>query len=62
VTDFVPLYHPNELFVAAVLDGEVAAGHLLPVLGWVLGLLVTAFVAYGRTAGNGWFRSDGGTA
>lgn len=62
VTAFVPLYHPRELFVTAVLDGEVTAGHLLPAVGWVLGLLVIAFVAYGHTAGNGWLTSNGGTA
>jgi ABC-2 type transport system permease protein len=62
VTNFVPLYHPHELFVNAVLAGEVASGHLLPVLGWVLGLLVIAFVAYGHTAGNGWLTSNGGSA
>jgi len=62
ITDFVPLYHPRELFVTAVLDGEVASGHLLPALGWVFGLLAIAFVAYGHTAGNGWFTSNGGSA
>jgi len=62
VTDFVPLYHPRELFVTAVLDGGVASGHLLPALGWVFGLLTIAFVAYGHTAGNGWFTSNGGSA
>jgi len=62
VVDFVPLYHPSELFATAVLDGEVASVHLLPVVGWVLGLLVIAFVAYGRSAGNGWFTPNGGTA
>ncbi|WP_247729803.1 hypothetical protein [Halovivax limisalsi] len=62
VTGFVPLFHSHELFVNAVLDGEVASGHLLPALGWVLGLLVIAFVAYGHTAGNGWLTSNGGSA
>lgn len=62
VTDVVPLYHPHELFVAAVLDGDVASGHLLPTLGWVLGLLVVAFVAYGHTAGNGLLTANGGSA
>lgn len=62
VTDFVPLYHPHKLFVGAVLDGDVASGHLLPALAWVLGLLVVAFVAYGHTAGNGWLTSNGGSA
>lgn len=62
VTDFVPLYHSHELFVTAVLDGDVASGHLLPALGWVFGLLVIAFVACGRTVGNGWLTSNGGSA
>ncbi|MFB6361238.1 MAG: ABC transporter permease [Halobacteriales archaeon] len=52
-TDVVPLYHPHELFAAAVLDGELAVDHLLPILGWVSGLLVLAFAAYGRSTG-GW--------
>lgn len=62
VMDFAPLYHPHELFVTAVLEGAVASGHLLPALGWTLGLLVIAFVAYGNTAGNGWLTFDGGAA
>jgi hypothetical protein len=60
VTDFVPLYHPHELFVGAVLDGEIASGHLSPALGWVIGLLAVAFLAYGHTAGDGWLTTDGG--
>jgi ABC-2 type transport system permease protein len=62
VTDFVPLYHPHELFVGAVLDGGVASGHLPPALGWAVGLLVVAFVAYGRTADGGRLTADGGVA
>jgi len=62
IDTFVPLYHPHELFVTAVLDGDVASGHLLPTLGWVLGVLVIAFVAYGRAAGNGWLTSNGCSA
>lgn len=53
-TDLVPLYHPHELFATAVLDGDLAAGHVLPVLGWLAGLLVVAFLAYGRSTGDGW--------
>ena len=60
VTDFVPLYHPHELFVGAVLDGDIASGHLLPALGWAIGLLAIAFVAYGHTAGDGWLTATGG--
>jgi ABC-2 type transport system permease protein len=60
VTDFVPLYHPHELFVGAVLEGDIASGHLPPALGWVVGLVVIAFVAYGRTAGDGWLTARGG--
>jgi len=53
VTDFVPLYHPHELFSAAVLDGTVATEHLFPVLGWLLVLLGVAHVAYGHSTGEG---------
>lgn len=56
ITDVVPLYHPHELFVAAVLRGELAAEHLLPVIFWIGGLLVIAFLAYERSTGNGWTR------
>jgi hypothetical protein len=62
VTDFVPLYHPHELFASAVLDGETASGHLLPALAWVIGLFAIAFVAYGHTAGNGLLTLNGGSA
>jgi hypothetical protein len=62
VTDFVPLYHPQELFAGAVLDGTVATGHLTPALGWVVGLLVIAFVAYGYTTGDEWLTTNGGAA
>lgn len=54
VTDIVPLYHPHELFAAAVLDGDVADGHVLPVLAWIVGLVLVAFLAYGRSTGEGW--------
>lgn len=54
ITDALPLYHPHELFAAAVLDGTLAEGHLLPVIGWVVGLLLIAFLAYGRSTGDGW--------
>lgn len=53
ITDAVPLYHPHKLFVAAVLDGNLADGHLLPVIGWIVGLLLIAFLAYGRSTGDG---------
>lgn len=53
-TDLVPLYHPHELFAAAVLDGEFAAGHLPPALAWLAALLAVAFLAYGRSTGDGW--------
>lgn len=54
ITDVVPLYHPHELFVSAVLQGELATEHLLPVLGWIGGLLLVAFLAYGQSTGDGW--------
>ncbi|MFB6214964.1 MAG: hypothetical protein ABEI54_03750, partial [Candidatus Bipolaricaulia bacterium] len=54
ITDVVPLYHPHELFVSAVLRGELATEHLLPVLAWISGLLLVAFLAYGRSTGDGW--------
>lgn len=53
VTDVVPLYHPHELFLAATLDGQLAWGHLLPTLGWVVALTAVAFVAYTRATGDG---------
>jgi hypothetical protein len=53
VTDFVPLYHPHELFGAAVLDGTVATEHLLPVVGWLVALLGVAVVAYSHSTGEG---------
>lgn len=62
VTDFVPLYHPHELFATAVLDGMLADGHLVPSAGWVVGLLVVAFVAYGRVTGDARAASRGGSA
>jgi hypothetical protein len=52
VTDFVPLFHPHELFTAAVLDGDLATQHLVPTVGWILALLVVAFVAYDRVTGE----------
>jgi hypothetical protein len=51
VAEFAPLYHPHELFTAAVLDGELAAGHLVPTAAYVAVLLVAAFVAYTDVAG-----------
>jgi len=51
--EFAPLYHPHELFTAAVLEGELAAGHLAPTLAYVAVVLVAAFVAYTGVAGNG---------
>lgn len=53
-TDLVPLSHPQELFAAAVLDGEFADGHLLPVFAWVAVLLAVAFAAYDRSTGESW--------
>ena len=52
VTDFVPLYHPHELFSAAVLEGTLASEHLLPVAGWLVVLLAVAFLAYGHSTGE----------
>jgi hypothetical protein len=54
VTDFVPLYHPHELFAAAVLDGDLATEHVVPVLAWLAILLAVAFLAYGYSTGDGW--------
>lgn len=50
VTDLVPLYHPQRLFAAAVLDGDLATAHLAPALGWVAGLLAVAAVVSVRGA------------
>jgi hypothetical protein len=48
-----PLGHPHELFQAAVLRGELADGHLLPVVGWLAVLLVVAVVGYARATDGG---------
>ncbi len=62
VTDLVPLYHPHELFVAAILRGELVTKHLFPVIGWITGLVLIAFLGYGHSTGDrgfatvrGWF-------
>ncbi|MFB6352529.1 MAG: ABC transporter permease [Halobacteriales archaeon] len=52
--ELLPLYHPHALFTSAVLDGSIAAGHVGPSLAWVAGLVVVAFLAYGRSTGEGW--------
>lgn len=52
--EFLPLYHPHALFTNSVLDGELTTGHVGPSLAWVAGLVVVAFVAYGRSTGDGW--------
>ncbi|MFB6136999.1 MAG: hypothetical protein ABEJ42_01480 [Halobacteriaceae archaeon] len=48
-----PLYHPHELFEAAVTEGTLAAGHLLPTAAYLGVLLVAAVVATTRLAGSG---------
>lgn len=53
VVELAPLYHAHELFTAAVLDGELAEGHVLPAVTWVGLLLVVAFGAYARSTGDG---------
>jgi hypothetical protein len=50
--ELAPLYHAHELFRTAALDGELAAGHLLPALTYAGVLLVLAFLAYGRSTGD----------
>lgn len=60
-TALLPLYHPHELFTGAVLDGELATGHLLPTVVWIAVLLGIAFVAYGRVTGGGWTNQGGST-
>jgi hypothetical protein len=52
IAEIAPLYHPHELFGTAVLDGTLASEHLLPVAVWIGGLLVVAFLAYGRSTGG----------
>ncbi|MFB6133757.1 MAG: hypothetical protein ABEJ55_02080 [Halanaeroarchaeum sp.] len=51
-TDLVPLFHPHELFAAAVLRGDFATSHLIPTVGWILGLSMVSFVAYERVTGE----------
>jgi ABC-2 type transport system permease protein len=53
VVELAPLYHAHALFSAAVLDGELADGHLVPALAWVGLLVVVAFGAYARSTGDG---------
>lgn len=53
-TDLVPLYHPHELFAAAVVNGDLAAEHLPPIAGWLTATLLVAFVAYRWTTDAGW--------
>jgi hypothetical protein len=53
VTDLVPLYHPHELYATAVLDGDLATGHIAPIGAWLAALLVVAFLAYGRSTDTG---------
>jgi hypothetical protein len=43
-----------------VLDGELPGGHLIPALGWLLGLLLVAFAAYGRSTSDDWGTQLGG--
>ncbi|MEZ3115812.1 hypothetical protein RYH80_07765 [Halobaculum sp. MBLA0147] len=52
VTDLLPLAHANALFTAAVLDGSLPDGHLLPALAWPAALLPVALVAYSRATGG----------
>lgn len=52
VGDMIPLYHPHALFEAAVLEGELAGEHLLPVIGWLVALLFTTFIVYHRSKGE----------
>lgn len=58
-TSFVPLYHPHELFTAAVLEGELATEHLSPTVAWLVVMLGIAFVAYGRATGDSRIRQGG---
>lgn len=60
VADLVPLYHPHELFATAVLEGTLADGHLVPAVGWLVGLLVVSFLAYGRAIGDARLGVSGG--
>lgn len=48
-TELVPLFHPQELFTAAVVDGELATAHLVPTGAWIVGLLLVALVAQRAT-------------
>lgn len=53
VVGLAPLHHPHALFSAAVLDGELASGHLLPAFAWVGLLVAVAFAAYAHSTGDG---------
>ncbi len=52
VAEFAPLYHPHALFEAAVLEGTLAEGHLVPALAYLTALLAAAFVAYTTVTGE----------
>jgi ABC-2 type transport system permease protein len=53
LVELAPLFHAHELFAAAVLDGELAGGHVAPTVAWVVVLVVVAFVGYVHSTGDG---------
>ncbi|QLG48193.1 hypothetical protein [Natrinema halophilum] len=52
IAEIAPLYHPHALFEAAVLEGTLDGGHLVPALSYVAVLLVAAFVAFVSVTGE----------
>lgn len=53
VARVAPLYHPHELFAAAVFEGTLADGYLAPTLAYLAVLVVVAFAAYATVTGEG---------
>lgn len=45
-----PLYHPYQLLQAAVVDGGLSSGHVLPMIGYTLAAGTAAILVYRRTA------------
>jgi hypothetical protein len=53
LAEFAPLYHAHALFEAAVFDGTLDDGHLVPTLAYLFVLCVVTVVAYTNVTGEG---------
>lgn len=54
LVEALPLYHPHAMFEAAVLDGTVPSGNLVPALAYLGVVTVAAGGAYAAATGRGW--------